>query len=173
MAKYCVVGYYFTPEEILEAARRTRERNFDRFDTFTPFPIHGMDQAMGLKRSWLPYVAFASAMMGMLGGLSLQVWTHAFSWPLNISGKPLLAWPAYVPVTFETAILFTGVITTIVMFVVALGLPNFKKKVFHPDLTSHRFAIVIEVQNKEEVEAVKQYMQEIHASEVEIVEAAL
>jgi hypothetical protein len=173
MAKSCVVGYYFSPEDILEAARRTKERNFKNFDTFTPFPVHGMDQAMGLKRSWLPYVAFMAAGMGFTGGAMLQIWTHSFSWRINVGGKPFFAWPAYLPVTFETTILATGLITTATMFLLALRLPNFNKKIFHPDLTSHRFALAIEVNNQEEAQAVQQFMREIHAQEIEVVESAL
>lgn len=173
MAKQCVVGYYFSPEEIMEAARRTKERNFKKFDAFTPFPVHGMDQAMGIKRSILPYVAFGAAMAGLSGGFLLQVWTHSFSWRINVAGKPMFAWPAYVPVSFETTILATGIITTLFMFTVLLGLPNFKKKIFHPDITSHRFALAIEVENSEEADAVKQFMREIQAQEIEVVEAAL
>ncbi|TVQ76425.1 MAG: DUF3341 domain-containing protein [Bradymonadales bacterium] len=171
--KTCVVGYFFSPEAILEAAKKTRDRKFEKFDTFLPFPVHGMDQAMGLKRSPLPYVAFAAAMAGMSGGFLLQTWTHSFSWRVNIAGKPMFSWPAYIPVTFETAILITGLVTTAFMFVALLGLPNFNKKIFHPDLTSHRFALAIEVEGEQQVEAVKQFMKEIQAQEIEAVEASL
>ena len=173
MTKKCVVGYFFSPEKLLEATEKVRDRRFKKFDTFSPFAIHGMDDAMGLKRSPLPYFAFVFASMGFGGGVFLTVWTHLYSWPLNISGKPLFALPAYVPVIFETTVLLAGVLTTAFMFVVLLGLPNFKKKIFHPDLTSHRFAIAIEVAREEEVEPVRQFLQEIQAQEIEAIEGEL
>lgn len=171
--KRCVVGYYFGVDEILEAARRVKERGFEKFDTFTPFPVHGMDEAMGIKRSLLPYLSFICGLMGFGGGLFLTVWTHYFSWPINVGGKPLLALPAYIPVIFETTVLLAGVGTAALMFTLFLGLPNFKKPIFHPDLTSHRFAVAIEVENEDEVGPVKKFLQEIQAQEIHDVEGEL
>lgn len=172
-AKYCVVGYYFSPETILEASRKVRDRGFERFDTFTPFPVHGMDEAMGIKRSWLPYVSFAAGAVGCIGGVGLTVWTHAFSWPMNIAGKPLFSLPAYVPVVFEMTVLFAGVVTAVFMFTMLLGLPNFRKPVFHPDITCDRFAMAIEVDSLEEVESVKDFLKQIQAQEIHYVEGVL
>lgn len=169
----CVVGYFFEPGHLLEATRRVRDRKFNKFDTFSPFPIHGMDEAMGLKRSCLPYFAFIFGCLGMGGGAFLTIWTHLYSWPINVGGKPLLALPAYIPVIFETTILACGVLTTLTMFTLFLGLPNYKKRIFHPDLTSHRFAIAIEVEKEEEVEPVKQFLRELQAQEVETFEGEL
>src|SRR5262245_48041658 len=109
--KYCAVGYYFTPEDILTAAARARDRKFRNFDAFTPFPVHGLDQAMGIRRSDLPYVSFAAAMAGLFAAIGLEVWTHGFDWPMNIGGKPVFAIPAYVPIFFELTVLLCGVTT--------------------------------------------------------------
>src|SRR5690554_4183499 len=125
----CVVGYFFDPEHLLEATRKVRDRQFKNFDTFSPFAIHGMDDAMGLKRSVLPYFAFIFGCLGFGGGTLLTIWTHLYSWPINVGGKPLFALPAYIPVIFETTILACGVLTTLFMFGALLKLPNFKSKV--------------------------------------------
>jgi len=166
MAKQCVVGYYFSPEEIIEASAKTRERNFANFDAFTPFPVHGIDQAMGIKRSTLPYISFAAGMMGFGAAFGLQVWTHMFNWPLNIAGKPLFALPAYVPILFELTVLLAGVTTVLAMFGHYLKLPNWSKPIFHPDITNDRFALAIEVSSEAEVESVKRFLKEIHAQDV-------
>jgi hypothetical protein len=171
--KSCVVGYYFTPEAILEAAARVRDRKFKNWDTFTPFPVHGIDEAMGLKRSWLPYVSFAAGAAGFGGGAFLTIWTHYFSWPINISGKPMLALPAYIPVIFETTVLLAGVTTVAFMFTFLLKLPNYFKPIFHPDLTCNRFAVAVEVSGSEEAETVKKFLKEIQAAEVHEVEGEL
>jgi hypothetical protein len=171
--RYCVVGYYFSPEEILEAAEKAKVRQFEKFDTFTPFPVHGMDQAMGIKRSTLPYVAFGAGMFGLANAVFLQVWTHAINWPINIAAKPKLAIPAYVPIFFELTILLAGVTTVIAMFGYYLGLPNYKKPIFHPDITNDRFALAIEVTNEEQVESVKRFLKEIRAQEIHHVEGEL
>ena len=175
MAKHksCVVGYYFTPGDILEAARKVRDRNFKKFDTFTPFPVHGMDDAMGIKRSWLPYVSFLAGAAGLSFGTFLTIWTHLFNFPINVGGKPLLAFPVYVPVIFECTVLFAGVTTVIFMFTYLLKLPNYFKPIFHPDITNDRFAVAIEVDSDDEAEAVKKFLRDIQASEVHQVEGAL
>lgn len=171
--KYCVVGYYFSPEAILEATRKTRDRGFKSFDTFTPFPVHGMEDAMGMKRTTLPYVSFAAGAAGLATAFGLETWTHMFSWPINVGGKPLFALPAYIPIMFELTVLFCGIATAAVMFTVYLGLPNFNKPIFHPDITNDRFALAIEVSNESEVDTVKRFLNEIHAESVHSVEGSL
>lgn len=171
--KFCVVGYYFSPDEILTAAEKARMRNFAHFDTFTPFPVHGIEKAMGLKRSTLPYISFAAGMAGLMAAIGLQVWTHLYSWPMNIGGKPLFALPAYIPIFFELTVLFAGVTTAAAMFTVYCGLPNYCKPIFHPDITNDRFALAIEVESEDQVEPVKKFLREIQAQEIHHVEGAL
>jgi hypothetical protein len=173
MAKQCVVGYYFSTEEILEATRKTSQRGFEKFDTFTPFAVHGMEDAMGMKRTKLPYVSFLAGMVGFGLAVGLEVWTHLYSWPMNIGGKPLLAIPAYIPIFFELTVLLCGVTTAVAMFTLFLGLPNFRKPIFHPDITNDRFALAIEVKNEAEAEPVKRFLKEIHAQEIHQVEGTL
>lgn len=171
--KYCVVGYYFSPEDILKATEKARLRQFRNFDAFTPFPVHGIEAALGMKRSTLPYISFGAAVAGLSTAIGLQVWTHLYSWPINVGGKPLLSLPAYIPIFFELTVLLCGVTTVFAMFGLYCGLPNYKKPIFHPDITNDRFALAIEVDGAEQVETVKKFLQEIHASEVHAVEGEL
>ncbi len=171
--KFCVVGYYFSPEDAVEATKRIRERGFQKFDSFTPFPIHGMDAALGIKRSCLPYISFVAACAGLATAFGLQVWTHYYSWPMNIGGKPLFALPAYVPILFELTVLLCGLATVGALFTVFLNLPNFSKPIFHPDITNDRFAVAIEVDAESEVDSVKNFLREIHSSEIHAVEGRL
>lgn len=174
MAKsWCVVGYYFSPEDIIEATQKVRDRGFKKFDAFTPFPVHGIDAALGIKRSALPYFSFGAACAGFMTAVGLQVWTHLYSWPLNVGGKPLFALPAYIPIIFELTVLFCGLVTAGVMFTFFLRLPCFGKPVFHPDITNDRFAIAIEVASEDEAESVKKFLKEIHSQDVHAVEGAL
>lgn len=171
--KHCVVGYYFTTEEILAAARKVRERGFEKFDTFTPFAVHGMEEAMGIKRSCLPYISFLAGCAGFSVAAGLQIWTHKYSWPMNIGGKPLLALPAYIPIFFELTVLLCGVTTAAAMFTLFLRLPNFNKPIFHPGITNDRFAVAIEVNTEAETEPVKRFLKEIQAQDIHHVEGAL
>lgn len=138
-----VIGFFEEPSTLLAATAKVRDAKYQDFDVFTPYPIHGMDHAMGLKRSPLPYVTFVAGAMGCLLAFLFQYWTSAVDWPLNVGGKPLNSWPAFVPVMFELTVLFAALSTVGAMFAMN-GLPNMKRKVFDPGITRDRFALVIE-----------------------------
>jgi hypothetical protein len=95
---------YASPEEVLRAAQTVRDSRYTRWDTFTPFPVHGMDEAMGIKPTVLPRLVFAAGALGCVLALAMQWWMNAHDYPLVISGKPLWSIPANIPVTFEDAV---------------------------------------------------------------------
>ena len=100
---------YFTNEDDLKAsAAEARLRGFEIYDVFSPFPIHGMDEAVGLKPSRITWAAFAGGAVGLLTAVVLQIWTSAYDWALNIGGKPFSTPLLFVPVTFELTVLFCG-----------------------------------------------------------------
>src|SRR5689334_9955529 len=101
-----VIGFYQDPHALLEATAKARDAKYKDFDAFTPYPVHGMDAAQGLKRSSLPFVTFAAGITGCSLGFLLQYWTSVVDWPLIVGGKPFNSWPAFVPVMFECTILF-------------------------------------------------------------------
>src|SRR3954468_2787452 len=102
---YGVLAEYDTPGELIEAAKRVRDAGYTEFDCFTPFPVHGIDEAMGIKRTILPVLIFGGGFFGTAGGLFLQWWMNAHNWPWIVSGKPAWSIPANVPIGFETTIL--------------------------------------------------------------------
>jgi len=138
-----VIGFFDSESALIEATEKVKNANYQYFDAFTPYPVHGLDAAQGLKRSPLPFVTFAAGLTGVTLGFLLQYWTSAVDWPLNVGGKPFNSWPAFVPVMFECTILFAGLATAGGMFLFN-GLPNVKRKIFDPKITRDRFAIVIE-----------------------------
>jgi hypothetical protein len=138
-----VLGFFDSPDAVLEATAKVRDANYRYFDVFTPYPIHGLEHAQGLKRSPIPYVTFIAGLTGCLLAFLFQYWTSAIDWPINVGGKPYNSWPAFVPIMFELTVLFAGLCTVGAMFAFN-GLPNTRRKVFDPSLTSNRFAIVIE-----------------------------
>ena len=103
--RYGLLAEFTTPAGLYHACESVRDAGFSRWDAHTPFPVHGLDRAMGLRRSKLPWLVFALAMAGAAGGFLLQTWVHSVAYPSVISGKPYFAWPAYIPVTFELAVL--------------------------------------------------------------------
>jgi len=105
---YGVLAQFGSPAELYHACERVRDEGFTKWDAHTPFPVHGLDKAMGLKRSPLPWIVLVMGLTGAALGFALQWWVHAKAYPLVISGKPYFSWPAYIPVTFEVAVLFAA-----------------------------------------------------------------
>ena len=122
------------PNELLAAAERMREAGYRRFDCHSPFPIHGMNEAMGVPRSRLGYIAGAGALGGGVGIFALQAWSATEAYPLVISGKPFLSYQAFVPITFAVTVLCAAFATVIGFLALS------RWQYHHPLFNSDRFA---------------------------------
>jgi hypothetical protein len=91
--------------DLLDAAQRAYEEGYRRMDAYTPFPVHGLPEALGFHRTRLPLLVLLGGIAGCIGGYSLQYWVAAIDYPLNVGGRPLNSWPAFIPVTFELTVL--------------------------------------------------------------------
>jgi len=125
------------PDVMKEAAGKVRDAGYEKWDAYSPFPVHGLDSAMGTKRTRLPYVVFAGGAIGLLLGTVLQYATNAVDYPFVTSGKPLSSIPAWIPVSFELTVLLAAFGAFLGMLAMN-GLPRF----WHPTFTSKRFARV-------------------------------
>jgi mono/diheme cytochrome c family protein len=134
---YGVLAEYDTPGELIDAARKVRDAGYTDFDCYSPFPVHGIDEAMGIKRTILPLIVFGGGCTGLLGGIFLQWWMNAYNWPWNIGGKPAWSIPANVPIAFEATILLSVFATFFGMWIL-----NKLPQVWHPFNRSDRFARV-------------------------------
>lgn len=134
---YGLLAEYDTPGELIEAARKVRDAGYTEFDCYSPFPVHGIDEAMGIKRTILPVLVFGGGITGLFLGLLLQWWTNAHDWPWNISGKPTWSIPANIPIAFETTILLSVFTTFFGMWIL-----NKLPQVWHPFFRLDRFARV-------------------------------
>ena len=132
-----LVARYRTPAAVVHVCEQLRDAGYSRFDAHTPYPIHGLERAMGLRPSRLPFIVLACALVGGVGALALQIWVHSVAYPQNIAGKPFFALPAYVPVTFELTILLSAFGTFFGMWGL-MRLPRF----FHPVMRHPSFACV-------------------------------
>ena len=132
---FALVASFDSPAKLLSACEDLRESGFTDFDAHTPFPVHGLERAMGMRTSKVAWVSLLGGILGGLGALALQVWTMGFDYPQNISGKPVIAFQAYVPVTFELTILFAAFGTFFGMWAIN-GLP----RLFHPVMQAEGFA---------------------------------
>jgi hypothetical protein len=165
------IGVFKTEDDLLAAAKEARQKmNYTKFDAFTPYPVHGLDDAMGLKRSWLPYVTFVAGALGLASAAALEIWTSAFDWPINIGGKPFISFPAFVPIMFELTVLIGGLCTVGALFWVC-GLPNKTHQFLHPRITNDRFILYIPTSEKNYNESeVKNFLSRFHPEEIAKVE---
>jgi hypothetical protein len=113
-----ILAEFDNPAHLLEAARKIKDAGYKKFDCHSPFPIHGMDHAMGLKRSPLGYIVFIVALVAFLGGISLEWWTSSVDYPLVISGKPFFSYQAYGPVAFAIMVLASAFVALLGMLVI-------------------------------------------------------
>jgi hypothetical protein len=129
-----LLAEFETVEALVAAAGRVRGAGFTRFDAHAPVPVHGIDEAMGIRMSKLPWVVAGGGLAGAAGGLLMQWWMNAHDYPFMISGKPLFGLPAAIPITFELTVLL-GSIGAVVGLLVVTGFP----RLYHPLFTSERF----------------------------------
>lgn len=133
---YGVMAEFDSPRELVAASRAAREAGFTKMDGYSPFPIHEMDEALGIKRTILPYLIFAAGILGGVGGFGLQYYTHAIDYPLNVGGRPFLSIPSFIPITFECIVL-AAALTAVVGMIILNGLPQ----PYHPVFNAPRFAL--------------------------------
>jgi len=121
-------------DEFLVAATRVRDAGYTHWDAHSPFVIHGLDAAMGVKKTVLPYIVFVAGLTGAAVGILLQWWTNAVDYPFLISGKPLFSLPANIPIAFETTILFAAISALVGMLVL-----NRLPQLYHPLFANRSF----------------------------------
>jgi hypothetical protein len=167
---YGLLAEFDTPTQLVEAAQKVREAGFTRTDAFSPFPIHEMDRALGIKRSILPYLVFAGGVAGLLTGLALQYYVHVIDYPIIVGGRPFLSLPSFIPPMFELTILFASFAAVFGMLLLN-GLPQPYHPVFNVPrfalATREKFFLLIEtVDPKFNYDETRSFMQSLNAQEV-------
>jgi len=147
---YGLVAEFEDDHALLEAAEKTRDAGYKVIDAYSPFPIHGMGDAIGMKRPILAWVIFGMALVGMCVGFGLQYWVSVLNNPYNVGGKPMNSWPQFIPITFETTILAAG-LTAVIGMLAFNGLPRpfhplFEHPQFHR-VNDDKFFLVIEAKD--------------------------
>lgn len=171
---YGVLAEFTTPADVYHAAQKVRDQGFTRWDAYSPFPIHGMEEAMGIKRTILPVIMAVGAFSGTFLALLMQWWMGAIDYPTVVQGKPHGAWEPWVPITFEISILL-GSFTVLIAMLMLNGLPRWHHPLFASDrflrVSQDRFAIAIEAADpKFNPHEARRLLESAGASHVELIE---
>jgi hypothetical protein len=171
---YAAMGAFDSPEALVEAGKKMYALGYRSIDAMTPFPVHGIDDAIGIPRSKIGWIAICAAIIGVLTAQALIYYVGVINYPLVIGGKPLFDFTFTIPVTFELSVLFTGITTTIAIFALN-GLP----RLYHPAMnyrhshraTDDRFLLLVESDDpKFHPQKTAEDLRSAGASDVEVVE---
>jgi hypothetical protein len=133
---YGIMAEFDTPTDLVDAARRVRDAGYTKTDAFSPFPLHEIDEALGIKRSVLPYLILAGGLTGMFSGFALEYFIHVIDFPIIVGGRPHFSLPAFIPPAYELTILFSA-FTAVFGMLFLNGLP----RPYHPVFNVPRFAL--------------------------------
>jgi Protein of unknown function (DUF3341) len=133
---YGIMAEFDTATELVDAARVVRDAGYVKTDAFSPFPIHEIDEALGIRRSILPYLIFAGGLAGLFSALALVYYVHVFDFPIIVGGRPHFSLPAFIPPMFELTVLFSA-------FVAVFGMLFLNKlpSPYHPVFNVPRFVL--------------------------------
>ncbi len=143
MSRRIVVSVFSRAEDLLGAVKAARGSGLTIVDAYAPHAVHGLDRAMGLRPSRLPWICFGAAAIGAILKLAFEFWTTMVDWPVNVGGKPWNSLPAFVPVTFEVMVLSAGVTTVLAFFLVSRLWPGKPAILPAPGVTDDRFVLVL------------------------------
>ena len=171
---YGLLAEFEDATALVQATERTHEAGYRRFDAYSPFPIEELHHAMGAPHSRLPLIVLIGGIAGCLGGFFLQYWASTIAYPINVGGRPLNSWPAFIPVTFECTILVAALSAVLGMLALN-GLPMPYHPVFNVDrfalASRSRFFLCIEARDKKfDTESTREFLQSLGPREVTVVE---
>lgn len=149
MSKNFLLGVYDDEQPVLKVVSELRIKGIRVYDVYSPFAIHGMDDALGIKRTRLTVAAFIYGVIGCALALAMMLYMNVFDWPINIGGKPTVMGPDLIPVTFELTVLITALGMVGTFLYVSRLAPGIEGDLIDPRVTNDRFIIAVEIKNDE------------------------
>lgn len=165
MALYGLMAEFTDAADLLQAALKTRTAGYRRMDTYSPFEIEGMDDALNLRSSKISYFVLGGGVIGALLGFGMQYFAAVINYPVNVGGRPLDSVPAFLPITFEMFVLF-GAFSGVISMLILNGLPMPYHPVFNVpefrEMTRGRFFLCIEARDPQfDAAATKQFLESL------------
>ena len=166
--KKFVVSSFDDEAVLFPAVKKVRKAGYKIHDVYTPFPIHGLDQVMGLRDTSLHTAGFIYGITGTATALSFMGWVFTRDWPLNIGGKPNFPLPAFIPITFELTVLFSAVGMVLTFCYLCQLAPFVKKHHFHERATDDLFVMVLECTSRTNEDDAKAFLASVGAKEINV-----
>ena len=174
MRKSFLVATFSGPDELLQAVHAVREADFRIYDVYTPYPIHGLDEAMGIRRTRLPWVTLVIGSCALLFAVGFQFYATVLDWPLNVGGKPDNSALAFVPITFELTVLLGGLSTVAALLLRARLFPGRREELIAEGVTNDSFALALRKRDPSfDLSVACALLKQCGACEIEEKEAAL
>ena len=164
--KKFVVGCFDDEATLFPAVKQVRTAGYKIKDVYTPFPVHGLDHALGMRETSLHTAGFIYGITGTTTAISCISWIFTKDWPLNIGGKPNFAFPAWIPIAFELTVLCAAVGMVLTFLYICQLAPSLKRHHFHPRATDDLFVMVIECTDKMNEEELKSFLVSVGAQEI-------
>lgn len=173
-AVYGIVAEFATPASVYHAAEKMRDSGFAKWDVYSPYPMHGLDEAMGIKRTILPILVATGAFTGVGLAYLMQWWMSAVDFQIVVQGKPYGAWEPFVPITFEMGVLFAA-FTSLFGMMALNGLPRFNHPLFRSErflsVSDDRYMIAVEADDpKFDPEQTRAFLESLGGTDIELIE---
>lgn len=173
---YGLLAKFDTPEKLVTASNRVYEAGYRNVDTYTPYPVEGLDEGMHLRPSLMPYIMFIGGLFGAVGAFAMMTYATIADNPYNVGGRPLFSWPSYIPITFELMVLLSGLFGFFGVFMI-----NRLPQPYHPVFNSEDFnehgaqdAFYLDIQANDpkfDLERTRQFLESLGSSMVSEIEA--
>ena len=171
---YGLMAEFDTAQALLDAAHKVHGAGYTKADAYSPFPIHGLAEALGFRERHVAKIVLGAGITGAIAGYGLEYWTQVIAMPLNIGGRPFHSWVSFIPPTFETTILFASFTAGLTMIALN-GLPRPYHPVFNvprfSGASQDRFFLVIEASDPRfNLDQTRSFLSGLHAREVVVVD---
>ncbi len=170
MNKY-ITAYYTDEHALLKGVKQLKAKGLHIEDVLSPFPVHGLDKALGLRRSRLTRVAFVGGAIGAITGFGFQTWVFTSAYPINFGGKPFFSAPSFIPVTFEVTVLFAAFSMVIAFFIASKIGPGANPVIHDERVTDDRFLLIVgldEDQTAAQITAIEKELTEAGAQGINV-----
>ncbi len=172
---FSVLGLFDSSQELMDAIPVVKDRVSGRLDAYTPYPIHGIEQALALRKSPVGGMVFIMGLIGAISAMAFELWTEGIDYPVVTAGKPLFSWEAFVPIMFEVTILFACFTSGLGMLFLLNRLPFFRHPMLRsksmPLITRDKFALAVEYDGQVlDVDAITAALREAGAKTIEVLD---